>query len=43
MAKSFREEDRQRKDEVAAIVTRARQACEEQPQHYTLPPTSTGS
>ncbi len=37
LAKSFREEHRRRKDEVAAIVTRVRQACEEQPRRYTLP------
>lgn len=37
LAKSFREEHRQRNDEVAAIVTRVRQACEGQPRRYTLP------
>jgi hypothetical protein len=34
LARSFREEHRQRKDEVAAIVARVRQACEGQPRRY---------
>jgi hypothetical protein len=37
LAKSFREEHRQRKDEVAAIVSRVRQACLNQPRRYTVP------
>lgn len=36
-AKSFREEHRRRKDEVAAIVARVRQACEKQPRRYAPP------
>ena len=39
LAKSFREEHRQRKDEVAAIVARVREVCEGQrPRRYTQLP-----
>jgi len=37
LAKSFREEHRRRRDEVAAIIARVREACKEPPQRYTLP------
>jgi|GEM_PF-4138355 len=36
-ARSYREEHRRRKDEVAAIVARVGRACEGQPRRYTLP------
>lgn len=37
LAKSFREEHRQRKDAVAAVISRVRQACAGQPRRYAPP------